>query len=282
MLGALWLLSLAAAGIWGVWGGDALLTLVAALALMLSASLLLWQRYCLSGVSYARRLGADRAFFGDTVALTIELTNLKPLPLTWLQVTDPVPHGLRVEAGGTAAADAANAVDVHAPPKPLTVLLAMLPYQRVARRMRVHCGRRGDHVFGPAALESGDYLGALSNRATRPATDRLIVYPKIFPVQLAGLPSQQLLGRTAVRRHMLADPVRTMGTREYRPGDSYRAIDWRASARRDAIMVRVFEPSTTPALDIVVNFLAATHGWSRWETDGLEFALSVASTRSEP
>jgi uncharacterized repeat protein (TIGR01451 family) len=293
MLGALWLLSLGAVGTWGVWSRDALLTLTAALALLLSASLLLWQRYCLAGVAYRRRLSADRAFFGDTVELSIEVTNLKPLPLTWLKVEDAVPYGLRIDSGSTATGEERGAArtsppptrgggevlaDIAGPSPPLTILLAMLPYQRVVRRMRVQCGRRGDHALGPASLESGDYLGALSNRAIQAGTDRLIVYPKIFPVQLAGLPSNQFLGRNAARRHILTDPVRTIGTREYRAGDPYRAIDWRASARRDSIMVRMFAPSTTPVLDIVVNFLAAAHGWSHWETDGFEFALSVAAS----
>ena len=42
----------------------------------------------------------------------------------------------------------------------LTMILAMLPYQRMLRRMQVHCTRRGELVFGPASLKSGKlFLG---------------------------------------------------------------------------------------------------------------------------
>ena len=99
MLPPLWLLALAVIGVVAVWTGDALLTLAVVLALLVSSSLLLWQHYCLVGVSYQRQLSADRAVFGETIELTTELINLKPLPLTWLQVDDVVPRGLRIDGG---------------------------------------------------------------------------------------------------------------------------------------------------------------------------------------
>lgn len=269
MLSALWLLSLGLLGIWGIWTGDALLTLTTVLAALFAASLWLWQRYCLAGLSYRRRLSAGRVLFGGTIELRAELTNLKPLPLTWVRVDEIVPQGL--------------AIDGHVPnfgglTSRLSLLFAMLPYQRVTRRLRLHCRRRGEHGFGPALLESGDYLGALSRQAKQPQIDRLIVYPKLFPLQLRGLPANQLLGRNAVRRPMLTDPLRVIGAREYQRGNSYRAIDWRATARRDRIMVRMFEPSTTPVLDIVMNFQTTTQGWSQTEADALEFAISIAGS----
>jgi uncharacterized protein (DUF58 family) len=268
MLTPLWLLALAVIGVVAVWAGDALLTLAVMLALLVSSSLLLWQHYCLVGVSYRRRLGAGRAAFGETVELTTELINLKALPLTWLQVDDVVPRGLRID-GGTMRAGRTDC---------LTMLVAMLPYQRVVRRMQVHCTRRGELAFGPASLESGDYLGTLAKRESRSEFDHLIVYPKIFRVRLGRLPSNRILGRDAARRNFLTDPVRTIGTREYAQGDPYRSIDWRASARRDTLMVRVSEPSTTPILDIVLNFQTATSGRDGWEDEGMEFAISVAAS----
>jgi uncharacterized protein (DUF58 family) len=112
----------------------------------------------------------------------------------------------------------------------------------------------------------------------RQETDRLIVYPKIFPVHVGRLPSNQVLGRDAARRTFLTDPIRTIGTREYVSGDPYRTIEWRASARTGKLMVRVFEPSTTPILDIVLNFQPALPGWDRWQSDKVEFAISIAGS----
>jgi len=271
MLAPLWLLPLTVIGVIAMWTGDPLLTLAVLLALLVSSSLLLWQHYCLAGVSYRRRLSAGRAMFGETIELTTELINLKPLPLTWLQVDDVVPRGLRID-GGTIRPGRTDLTHC------LTMIVAMLPYQRLLRRMQVRCTRRGELVFGPASLESGDYLGTLAKREKQVGLDHLIVYPKILRVRLGRLPSNRILGRDAARRNFLTDPVRTIGTREYTRGDPYRSIDWRASARRDTLMVRVSEPSTTPILDIVLNFLTTTSGGDSWEHDGMEFAISVAAS----
>ena len=266
MLGALWLVPLAGLGLWALWVGDPLLTLAVALALLLSVSVMLWARWCLAGVSYRRALGVTRANFGEQVSLCIELLNLKPLPLTWLQVQDALPPGLGRDAAAARQPDR------------LDIVVAMLPYQRVVRRMALHCLRRGVHRFGAVSLASGDFLGALTRRQTLPTYDQLLVYPKVFPLDLRRVPSNQMLGRHAARRSVLADPVRAIGAREYQAGDPFRSIDWRASARSDALMVRVFEPSTTPILDIVLNVASSNAGHSRSASDELEFAISVAAS----
>ena len=216
MLAPLWLLALAVIGVIALWIGDALLTLAVVLALLVSLSLLLWQHYCLVGVSYRRQLSTDRAVFGETIELTTELINLKPLPLTWLQVDDVVPRGLRID-GGTMRAGFTDLTHC------LTMIVAMLPYERVVRRMQVRCTRRGELVFGPASLASGDYLGTLAKHERQSGLDHLIVYPKIFRVVLGRMPANRMLGRDAARRNFLTDPVRIIGTREYTQGDPYRS-----------------------------------------------------------
>ena len=53
----------------------------------------LWGRYCLAGVSYARRFTTDRLFPGEETDFWIEVINAKPLPLTWLRAEDEIPGG---------------------------------------------------------------------------------------------------------------------------------------------------------------------------------------------
>jgi uncharacterized protein (DUF58 family) len=271
MLDELWLLVIGVATVWAVWAGNSLLTLAVALALLVSASLLFWCKYSLAGVGYKRHLAKERAMFGETIELTIELVNLKPLPLTWLQIEDKVPRRLPIEGGtvGRGPSDFFRFV---------TIVVAMLPYERIVRRLKVRCVRRGEHVFGPASLESGDYLGTLSRYGTAGDMNRLVVYPKIFRIELDRFPSNQILGRDAARRTYLTDPVRAIGVRDYVRGDSYRFIDWRASARLAKLMVRIFEPSTTPILDIVVNMRTPAGTSNNYEPDDLEFVLSVAAS----
>jgi uncharacterized protein (DUF58 family) len=270
MLDALWLAVICAAGVWAVWSGHRLLALTTALALLASASILLWRRWSLAGVHYRRRLETRSAAFGDTVELTIEILNLKPLPLTWLQIEDVVPRRLVVEG---ASVRQARSEFFHL----LTIVVAMLPYERIVRRLKVRCTRRGEHRFGPTSLESGDYLGALTSYGSLRDTDTLVVYPKIFPVELGRLPSNQMLGRDAARRLYMTDPIRVLGAREYVCGDPFRAVDWRATARLDKLMVRIYEPSATPVVDLVLNIATPARA-GNYEPDELEFVISVAAS----
>src|ERR1700733_10860111 len=85
--------ALAVAGVgWGV--HDTLLALAGTLGAVTAVVMWVWQRECLTGVTYRRTLSRRRATFGEEVALDIELVNDKLLPLTWLHVADNVPPSL--------------------------------------------------------------------------------------------------------------------------------------------------------------------------------------------
>lgn len=271
MLDRLWLLALGGLDAWALWGSHQLLALCASLGLLVSLSVVVWRRFSLSGVGYRRRLSAERAQLGEVVGLTVEIANAKILPLALLQIRDEIPRHLVVEGGMVRL----RSSDRH---PYLQIVRSMLPYERVIRRLRVHCTRRGDHRFGPARWESGDYLGVAAQRRTGKETHRLLVLPKLFPLVMKRPGSNQLLGRNGARRWLFADPLRTVGARDYAPGDPMRLVDWRASARRGALMVRELEPSTTPTMQILLNFQIADPRDMRLEPDEVEFAISVAGS----
>src|SRR5437667_11557839 len=59
-----------------------------------AAASYLWDRYCLARAEYRRTFTPRRAFYGETVTLTMEVTDRKPLPLARLQVVDERPQQL--------------------------------------------------------------------------------------------------------------------------------------------------------------------------------------------
>jgi uncharacterized protein (DUF58 family) len=108
--------------------------------------------------------------------------------------------------------------------------------------------------------------------------DELLVLPKVFPLVLGPLASQQLLGATAARRLLSPDPLRTVGARAYSPGDPLRLVDWRSTARRGSLMVRELEPSSAPCVELVLNVRIEAPHADRIEPDELEFAMSVTAS----
>jgi uncharacterized protein (DUF58 family) len=256
---------------------DGQLFVVAVMLLLVGSVSQLWERYCLYGLSYRRLLGQTRAFFGEEVALTVEIVNEKPLPLAWLEVEDTVP-------GPGMALRPAHTGPSHIPGRRLlSMLLSVRWYERVRRHYRVSCQARGIHAFGPAVIRTGDIFG-LSTREMDIATeDYLLVYPKVVPLERLGLPASHPFGDVPLQRQWLfEDPMRTVGVREFRPGDSPRRLHWKATAHApgQALQVKVFEPTTTHRVHILLNVGTSDQNWSwqGYDPDALEAAITIAAS----
>src|ERR1700752_4154770 len=97
MLTRPFLFSLAALALLSLVLRSPLLFLLASLLALVAGASALWERYCLSGVSYTRRLAARRLFCGEATDLWIEIVNAKPLPLAWIKAQDEFPEAVSVD-----------------------------------------------------------------------------------------------------------------------------------------------------------------------------------------
>jgi uncharacterized protein (DUF58 family) len=256
---------------------EAQLFVIACILLLVAGVSYLWQRYCLTGLSYRRNIGQERAFFGEDVSLSVEIVNAKPLPLAWIEVEDIIP-------GGRLTLEPAHVSPSHIPGrKLLTMLLSVRWYERVRRHYTIKCGARGVHVFGPATLRTGDVFGLNTQELSLTSENYLLVYPKIVSLERLGLPASSPFGDVPLRRQWLfEDPMRTVGVREYRPGDSPRRLHWKATARApdQALQVKVFEPTTSHRLHILLNVNTSNENWSwqGYDPQALEAAITTAAS----
>ncbi len=206
----------------------------------------LWSRYCLVEVSYQRRFGSRRLFYGESTDLWIEVTNAKPLPLAWLRAEDEIPGSLDIEPE--------TRISRYAGGRRLLVnLFSLRWYERVIRRYRITGTQRGAWTFGPAQLVSGDIFGFSLRRLTVKEEVTLLVYPRLVPITQLGLPARHPFGEEKAERRVVEDPMRLMGVREYQQGDSFRHVHWKASARRPELQTKVFEPSASRLMLILLN-----------------------------
>ncbi len=253
------------------------LFVIACILILVAAVSQTWQRYCLAGVSYMRTLGQERAFFGESVPLTVEVVNEKPLPLAWVEIEDIIP-------GGPIGVEPAHVSPSHIPGRRLlTMLLSVRWYERVRRHYTVVCAARGVHTFGPATVRTGDVFGLATRELELPSENYLLVYPKIVPLEQLHLPASSPFGDVPVRRQWLfEDPMRTVGVREYRPGDSPRRLHWKATARApdQALQVKLFEPTTSRRLHVLLNVSTSDQNWSwqGYDPEALEAAITTAAS----
>ena len=94
--------------------------------------------------------------------------------------------------------------------------------------------RRGVHVGGNAALETGAPFGVLRVRRSGVIESPIVVYPRTY-----GVPSRQMWGPSGWHAPAVVGDVSSV--RDYRPGDPLRHIHWRSVARRGQLVVREFD-----------------------------------------
>jgi uncharacterized protein (DUF58 family) len=194
----------------------------------------LWSRYGLDSIAFERRLGTDRAVWGDQVPLEVDVWNQKPLPVPLLVADDHVTDSLKIVGRSLGPSDRPGMGT-------LTNAWSLLWYERVIRHFVIDARRRGVLSFGPVRLTVSDLFERGTNTEERPALDQLIVRPRTVPVR-APQQARAPLGRHRTRASLFTDPAQFAGVRAYQPGDPTRHIHWRATARLGRPVSRRHEP----------------------------------------
>ena len=230
-----------------------------------------WKQVSLRGVEYERHLDKRRAFPGERVDMKIRITNRKLVPLSWLEISDEIPMSLPLDNGAL--------IPTHIPRiGSLRQVVSLRWYERVTRHYHIMCRERGVHDLGRVRLRSGDLFTLFEEREERWSDDRLIVFPRIWPVTDLGLPRKEPLGERGADRRLSEDPLNTGGVRAHRPEDGLRRIHWKATAHKGDLQVRVYEPTATLELVILLNVATFEHHWQGVLPKLLERTISVAAS----
>ncbi len=230
-----------------------------------------WSRHLFDRVELRRTLAETRAFVDEPVEMHVELENRKPLPLPWYEWRIGMVEALLAPAEKLAAAASPG---MHW----LVRRGALGWYQRHEWRIQVQADRRGYHTIAPATIRSADLLGVFPQRTQDTSPRTLTVYPKVFKLEDLGFPADRPFGERKGRNPLFEDPLRIAGLRDYRPGDPMKRIDWKATARTGELQSRVYEPSSTQQLYIMVNIDTMTHAWEGYLRDELERTVSTAAS----
>jgi uncharacterized protein (DUF58 family) len=255
----------------GLLFGQSGLLVIAILVLVAAAAGWAWNKYSLSRVDYKRSFSERRAFLGETVDLTVQVTNRKPLPVSWLRIDDDYPLPVTL-LDGEVQPSIDPGIGV------LTNIMSLRWFERVQWRHRLRCDKRGFYAFGPARLQSGDLFGLFSSQQRSTALDWLIIYPQVRPIETLTLPPKEPFGETKARQWIFEDPIRAVGVRDYGSTDDLRRIHWKATARQQKLQAKVYEPTTTFQLVIFLNMATMPYHWQGTIPELLERAISVAAS----
>jgi uncharacterized protein (DUF58 family) len=132
--------------------------------------------------------------------------------------------------------------------------------------------QRGVFQLGPARLSLLGPLGLVQVTFVVSGTEELVVAPALVPVAAPwpdpDLDRQQV--RSAAGAERVTDPT---SVRDYRSGDPRRLVHWKATARRDRLMVRDTVTRALPDVWVLVDDAAEA---GEAAEKGLEIAASLA------
>lgn len=244
------------------------LLVAAVFFLVLGITSWLWSRLSLQGISFQFELEQDRAFPGERIVLNLRVVHKKFVLLPWLEIEQELPYRL---------VHGRRRVRSRYIRERVCWITFLTGRQRIQWKYRVECKARGEYRLGPVRLRSGDIFGLFPREKVIPCFQSLLVYPRIVPVDQLSPPLRELIGQRTARVNALEDTSLTMGSREYRWGDSWKHIHWKASARTGQLQARQYEFSTSLSLLLILD----VHSFCRRQSpDGEAFELAVTTVAS--
>lgn len=234
----------------------------------------------LDNVQYERTLAPPRLFPGEETRLHISVRNYKFLPLAWLRIVDPIDirvvrNDHRLDDVLTFSGGIERDDDLG---RSLVTLTALGAFRALERTYTVTALKRGVYILGPARAESGDPFGIFPRKATLGTKQEIIVYPSIYRPEEQRLPFHEMIGEIRPERALVEDPTFLAGGREYQPGDPLHRMNWKATARSGKLQVRLFDPTTTANLLLVLNLNTYEYLWQGVDLDRMESAISAAAS----
>ncbi|MBC7169856.1 DUF58 domain-containing protein [Candidatus Bipolaricaulota bacterium] len=181
-----------------------------------------------------RTLSAIRLWEGETVEVETTLVN-RGSRVELVHVTDPLPPGLELTDGATEGVAELGGGD------------------SVSLRYTVRA-RRGHYPLRSLHVEAEDLLGYATWYDDLPCPTPLTVLPRFERLRgIAIAPRRTLVQAGTARSRRGGVGIEFFGTREYRPGDEIRRINWKAAARVGELVVTEFEEERAADVAVVLD-----------------------------
>jgi uncharacterized protein (DUF58 family) len=163
---------------------------------------------------------------------------------------------------------------VHA--TPATLSLTLDPRTTESLQYQVRPVRRGDFHFGNLNLRWPGPLGLFIRQGVIQAEEAVKVYPNIYAIR-----QYELLVRNHQLTEMGVRSVRQRGEgtafeslRDYTPDDSFRSINWKATARRGKPISTDYEPERSQRVLIMLDVGRMMRGAIRAEDNGEAWSMA--------
>jgi uncharacterized protein (DUF58 family) len=202
-------------------------------------------------------LEVERATALEQDELDVELTVSSETPVERLELVLVVPDGLEVVSGASAQSIRLGWDDER------------------TLELRLRCLRWGNYELGDIRLRARDRLGLTAWETGLDRRQRLRVYPLPETLRRIVRPvSTQLYTGNEVARQK-GEGMEFADLRQFAPGDRVRSINWRASARRNELVVNERHPERNADVILFLDTFADARSGGR---STLDLAVRATAT----
>ncbi|HEU5207144.1 MAG TPA: DUF58 domain-containing protein [Gaiellaceae bacterium] len=209
-------------------------------------------------IAVAFRMDADRTLEGVDEEVTLTVRSERAVDR--LELVLDLPTGVQV-AGG----DEAQSLRLHAG-------------EERELDLAVRCLRWGVYDLGAVDVRARDHWRLMTWESRIGASHRLKAYPRPLTLQrlLAPMETQAFAGNQVARTK--GDGIEYADIRDFVPGDRVRSINWRASARRQGLVVNERHPErNTDVVLFVDSFADVRDGGRSVLDDAVRAAAALAA-----
>jgi uncharacterized protein (DUF58 family) len=213
-----------------------------------------------------RVISKDKLMAGEEITVTITLTRRSNFPLFYLVVEDLIPESLKREARYDG-----NAHQVQS-----RILLFPLFRKRLKYSYTINPAPRGLFKFDEIMVRTGDIFGFVLKSTTVSIQDRIFVYPQYQEIERWETGKMLQTGMKKVGKRSFTDYTSTVSVRDYAAGDKMSWLHWKASARSNKLLTKVFEQQRNDDFVVVLDHCSKSYGTNDWLFErGVSLAASL-------
>lgn len=225
-------------------------------------------KYGFKGIEYYRKISKTNVEIGEEFKITMIVENRKPLPVTFLKVTEHFPDSFQYKFK-------ANPIQTSGYLYHDTNMFLM-PYQRIKRTYTMMGRERGVHILRNASLSVGDFLGSNTEYREIEYLQELVVLPKSLNIAESLVAYGDYNGDISVKRWIIDDPLMTIGIREYTGREPQKYIHWNSSLRYGKLMVKNFDFTTDNNVMLILNIESSKPFWADINKESIEESISLS------
>ncbi|WP_372630091.1 DUF58 domain-containing protein [Cohnella sp.] len=253
----------------------AIVWVVLLMAVLYLAQRLVFNLLGFRSLTYSRSFSSFRLHAGQSVWMNETIANRKRMPLPWLRVESMLPAQLVFkQRESDMAIHRGDRLQNHAS------LFSVPPYTEIVRKHEVVCPQRGRYRVDSYTITLGDWIGVSGKSYKRTADCELVVYPAVKDIRDFPLDARKYLQSVrSAASPIMEDHPHVAGIRPYREGDSFRMVNWSATAKTGQLLVHKRESMQDNDLTILLNaeLLDQEHN-RRITPEQFEDALSYAAS----